>query len=293
MVYSIDEGPRYIIKKISTNVDSVFDKELFFELNDDYNKYIGDYYSPFKIRKLLEKLDELIDNNNLQFVEHNVQETFENDSISITFNVFEGKKTLVERVNITGNTITNEEVIRGELILDEGDPFTKLNLDKSIAKIKSRNIFKSVNFKVSDGSEQNLKVIDIVVEEKPTGEISAGAGIGTDGGMFAFNIKENNWLGQGKSLGFDVEVDSRSFNGTLSYTDPNYNFLGNSISYSISSEDNDKPDQGYENSIISAGIGTSFEQFKDVVTSLGINASYDDLRTDNTATDLKKTKWKF
>ena len=65
-----------------------------------------------------------------------------------------------------------------------------------------------MNFKVSDGSEQNLKVIDIVVEEKPTGEISAGAGIGTDGGMFAFNIKENNWLGQGKSLGFDVEVDS-------------------------------------------------------------------------------------
>ena len=93
-------------------------------------------------------------------------------------------------------------------------------------------------------------------------------------------------MGQGKSLGFDVEVDSESFNGTLSYTDPNYNFLGNSISYSISSEDNDKPDQGYENSIISAGIGTSFEQFKDVVTSLGINASYDDLRTDNTATDL-------
>ena len=294
LVYSIDEGPRYIIKKISTNVDSVFDKELFFELNDDYNKYIGDYYSPFKIRKLLEKLDELIDRNNLQFVEHNVQETFENDSISITFNVFEGKKILVERINITGNTITNEEVIRGELILDEGDPFTKLNLDKSIAKIKSRNIFKSVNFKVSDGSEQNLKVIDIVVEEKPTGEISAGAGIGTDGGMFAFNIKENNWLGQGKSLGFDVEVDSESFNGTLSYTDPNYNFLGNSISYSISSEDNDKPDQGYENSIISAGIGTSFEQFKDVVTSLGINASYDDLRTDNTATDsLKKQSGNF
>ena len=178
--------------------------------------------------------------------------------------------------------------------MDEGDPFTKLNLDKSIAKIKSRNIFKSVNFKVSDGSEQNLKVIDIVVEEKPTGEISAGAGIGTDGGMFAFNIKENNWLGQGKSLGFDVEVDSESFNGTLSYTDPNYNFLGNSISYSISSEDNDKPDQGYENSIISAGIGTSFEQFKDVVTSLGINASYDDLRTDsNASSSLKKQSGNF
>ena len=79
LIYSIDEGNRYIIKKISTNVDSVFDKELFFDLNKNYEKYIGEYYSPFKIKKLLENLDQLIDKNNLQFVEHNVQETFDED----------------------------------------------------------------------------------------------------------------------------------------------------------------------------------------------------------------------
>ena len=290
LIYSIDEGNRYIIKKISTNVDSVFDKELFFDLNKNYEKYIGEYYSPFKIKKLLENLDQLIDKNNLQFVEHNVQETFDEDKIIITFNVFEGKKTLVERINIIGNNITNEEVIRGELILDEGDPFTKLNLDKSIAKIQARNIFKKVDVNVTDGSKNNLKVIDVIVEEKPTGEISAGAGIGTDGGMFAFNIKENNWLGQGKSVAFDVEVDSESLSGTLSFVDPNYNFLGNSINYFVSSESNDKPDQGYENTIISSGIGTSFEQYKNMVTSLGLNASFDDLRTDNTASDSLKNK---
>ena len=91
--------------------------------------------------KLLEELDELIDNNNLQFVEHNVQEIIEGDAINIILNIFEGEKTLVERINITGNNITNEDVIRGELILDEGDPFTKLNLEKSISEIKDRNIF--------------------------------------------------------------------------------------------------------------------------------------------------------
>ena len=290
LIYSIDEGSRYIIKKISTNVDSVFDKQIFFELNNEYEKYIGDYYSPFKIKKLLDNLDELIEKNNLQFVEHNVQESFEGDKILITFNVFEGRKTLVERINIVGNTITNEEVVRGELILDEGDPYTKLNLEKSISEIKARGIFKSVNYKISDGSEKNLKIIDIEVEEKPTGEISAGAGVGTDGGMFAFNIRENNWLGQGKSVAFDIEVDSESLNGTISFVDPNYNFLGNSLNYFVSSETNDKPDQGYENTIISAGIGTSFEQYKDITTSLGINASYDDLRTDNTASSSLKSK---
>ena len=143
LIYSIDEGKRYIINKISTNVDSVFDKKLFFPLNKSFfEKYAGDYYSPFKIKKLLEELDELIADSNLQFVEHNVQEIIEGDQINIVLNVIEGEKNLVERINITGNSITNEDVIRGELILDEGDPFTKLNLEKSIAEIKDRKYSK-------------------------------------------------------------------------------------------------------------------------------------------------------
>ena len=70
--------------------------------------------------------------------------------------------------------------------MDEGDPFTKLNLDKSISNLKSRNIFKQLT-QVSNGSTINdLKIIDIRVDEQPTGEISAGAGVGTEGGSFAF-----------------------------------------------------------------------------------------------------------
>ncbi len=294
LTYSVEEGKRYTMNKISTNVDPVYDKDLFFPLNKNFQKFIGEYYSPFKVKKLLEEIDELIEFNNLQFTEHNVQETIEGDSINIVFNIFEGAKTLVERINIKGNTITNEDVIRGELILDEGDPFTKLNLDKSIAELKARGIFKQVNYEVIDGSKNNLKIININVEEKPTGEISAGAGIGTNGGSFAFNVQENNWLGQGKKVGFEIEVDQESLSGTLNYTDPNYNFLGNSLSYYVSSEDNDKPDQGYENSVISAGISTSFEQYKDVIANLGLSATYDDLKTLNTASDsLKKQSGSF
>ena len=181
LVYTIDAGKRYIFKKISTNVDPTFDKNLFFELNKDYQKIIGDYYSPFKIKKLLESIDEVIEKNNLQFVEHNVEEIVDGDGIEVKFNIYEGNKVLVERINILGNNITNEEVIRGELLVDEGDPFTNLNLDKSIAKIKAKNIFRTVKSKVVEGSTSDMKLIDIEVEEKPTGEISAGAGVGTNG----------------------------------------------------------------------------------------------------------------
>ena len=294
ITFSIDEGKRYIVQKISTNVDDVFDKKIFFPLNELYKEYIGQYYSPFKIKQLLEEVDEIIINNNLQFVEHNVQESFEEDKINIVFNIFESEKILVERIDITGNNVTSEEVIRSELILDEGDPFTILNLDKSIAEIKDRRIFKNVTYEVVDGTKNNLKQIIINVEEKPTGEISAGAGVGTNGGTFAVNVQENNWLGEGKTIGFDLEVDAETLSGTFYYSNPNYNFLGNSLNYSLSSTDNDKPDQGYENSIISAGIGTSFEQYKNVIATLGLNASYDDLRTFTSASDsLKKQEGSF
>ena len=216
------------------------------------------------------------------------------NSINIKFNIFEGEKVLVERINILGNNVTNESVIRSELLVDEGDPYTNLGLEKSVSNIKSRNIFKTVNTKVKEGSSNNLKIIDINVEEQPTGEITAGAGVGTDGGSIAFTVSENNWLGEGKNIGVNVELDADTLRGTLSYNDPNYDFLGNSISYYVSSETNDKPTQGYENTVTSAGISTRFEQYKDVYAKLGISGSYDDLRTDSTASDsLKKQSGNF
>ena len=142
--------------------------------------------------------------------------------------------------------------------------------------------------------QTNLKVININVEEQPTGEIGAGAGIGTSGGTLAFNIKENNWLGEGKALAFEVQLDDESIAGNLTFSDPNYDFLGNSLYYSVANEQNDRPNQGYENSIISASIGTSFEQYRDVDVNLGISASFDDLKTERLRFSIfKKTIGNF
>ena len=130
-----------------------------------------------------------------------------------------------------------------------------------------------------NGSKNNLKLINIDVEEMPTGELSAGAGIGTEGGSFEASVSENNWLGEGKILDFNISTDSESLSGKLNYTDPNYNFLGNTLNYFVSSSENDKPDQGYENTLLAAGVNTSFEQFNDIYTNLGISVSHDDLTT--------------
>ena len=105
----------------------------------------------------------------------------------------------MERINIKGNFLTDEKVIRNKLIIDEGDAYNDLLFDRSIQKVKSMNIFKSVVYKSKTEDNFN-KTIDIVVEEKPTGEIFAGAGTGTTGSSITAGLKENNYLGLGIKL---------------------------------------------------------------------------------------------
>ena len=294
LTYTINAGNRYRINKISTNVTDVLDKNIFTPLNKNYRKNVGKYYSPFIVKRLLDDLDLLIADNDIQFIEHSVNEILEDGNIEIKINVYEGEKKLVEKINIIGNTVTNENVIRSELLLDEGDPFSNLKLEQSIASIKSRNIFATVKSKVSDGANNNQKIIEILVEEQPTGEISAGAGIGTNGGSFSFNITENNWLGRGVNVTTNAEVSAETFTGGIEFTDPNYNFSGNSLTYFLVNSSNDKSSSGFKNNIFTTGIGTKFEQYRDIYLSPSLRLSSDTLKVDSTASEsMKKQKGTF
>ena len=290
LTYTINAGTRYRVNKISTNVSDVLDKKLFIPLEKNFNEIIGKYYSPFRTKKLLEELDLLIAKNDLQFIEHSINEILENDSIEIKVNIFEGEKQLVEKINILGNTVTDEAVIRSELELDEGDPFNNLKLSQSIAKLKGRKLFRRVEKTVKEGTVKNQKIIQIEVEEQPTGEISAGAGIGTNGGSLAFSVKENNWLGRGIRVDTDVNVSKTVFTGGIDITDPNYNFSGNAVSFFLRNTTNYSLICKNKNNIVTLGIGTPFEQYRDVFISPAISYSYDDLKLQDTASKSMKNQ---
>jgi outer membrane protein insertion porin family len=124
-------------------------------------------------------------------------------------------------------------------MLDEGDPFSEILMNKSINNLKNLNFFKSVESKIIDNSENKTKSIDILVEEKPTGEIYAQAGAGTNGGSFGFGVKENNFLGNGISLDSNFELSSNSLKGKFSITNPNYNNSDKSLFVSAEATEND------------------------------------------------------
>ncbi len=294
LTYSINAGDRFRIKKLSTNIDPVFDSSIFAELKDEFTTFAGEYYSPFKIQKILKKIDKIVDLNELQFVQQTVLETVDGKNIDIEFKIFEGPKIQIERVNIFGNTVTSDSVIRSELMLDEGDPYSKLKLSKSISELKARNIFKTVNERIIDGSEKDLKVLEITVEEKPTGEIAAGAGVGTEGTSFSFTVQENNYLGKGLTVDATLSASEESLRGGLNISNPNYNYSGNLVYGGITSTTNDKPSSGYENTITNLNLGTKFEQYEDLYFTPGLDLSFDDLRVDGTASEkLKKQAGDF
>ena len=105
--------------------------------------------------------------------------------------------------------------------IDEGDPFNELLNAKSINKLRSLNIFGSININVKDGETNNTKILDVEVEEKPTGEISLGAGYGSEGGTLGFAVSENNFLGKNIKLSANLRTSEDTIKGSFAVTNTN------------------------------------------------------------------------
>jgi outer membrane protein insertion porin family len=295
LTYNIDSGKRFRFEDVSLKLSEGLDKNSFAEITKDFPKLKNKHYSPKKIKKILDKINKLSTKKDLQFINSELIETIKNDKLSVIINVTEGQKFYVERINIIGNNITEDNVVRGELIVDEGDPYSLLLLDKSVNNIKSRNIFSSVKKTVYDGSSSDLKIITIEVEEKATGEIFAGAGVGSSGGSVGGGIKENNFLGRGIRLDANLNVSETAIRGRFSVSNPNYNYSGNEISFTAQSTKTSKMDTfGYDSSKTGFSLGTTFEQYEDIFISPEFSSYYETLSTnDNASKALKQQEGSY
>ena len=290
LTYSINAGKRYKFNKIFADVSEALDKSAFHSLESEFNKLVGGYYSQRKLNSLLEKIDKLSEQKELQFINHRVLETLNGDGVEVKIIIFEGKKFIIEKINIAGNTITNDSVIRGELLVDEGDPYSELLVNKSINKIKGRNLFGKVEQKTLTGSTSGFKILEINVEEKATGEIMAGAGVGTEGTSFQFAVSENNWLGRGINLRSSLDLSEEKISGNIKVSNPNYNFSGNAVSTSLDVSSTDRTaTTGYKSSRTGFSLGISFEQYENIFFSPEIAVSHEDIEVESTASsNIKK-----
>ena len=181
------------------------------------------------------------------------------------------------------------------LEVDEGDPFNKLLNAKSINNIKARGIFQKVDSKVVDTADGNLKNIEITVEEKATGEILVGAGVGSEGGTAQFSVSENNFLGKGVKLSTGFRISETRLRGNFTVTNPNFNYTDKALFTDIFVTDTDKmADSGYESTNAGFSLGTAFEQYDDFFFSPTFSTKYEELSTNSSASaNLKKQKGSY
>jgi outer membrane protein insertion porin family len=289
LIFNIDSGNKYQFGEVKIEENSDLSSENLIFFQKKFSKLEGKKYSQKKILSLIDELNDFTLQNDFIFINADFTEIVKSDDkINIVVNFKETEKNYVQRINILGNYITDEKVIRNNLIVDEGDPFNKILFEKSIANIKAKNIFSNVNYEVISEKDQE-KIINLTVEEKATGEIFAGAGTGTTGTSFTAGIKENNYLGLGIKLDTNVTLTDDSIKGKFSVINPNYNNSDKSIKTSIESSTNDfMTSSGYKTSRTGITIGTEFEQFSDLYVNLELSNFYEDLETSSNATNIVK-----
>ena len=296
LVYNINAGDYHYFNDLKLELPIDYNIEDFDKIQNTFTKLKGEKYSIDDFNKILSNIEKIASMRLYDFIDAKVdEEVIENNKINFTFKVSDSTKFYVERVNILGNYTTIEEVIRNKLIVDEGDPLNTLLYNKSIDNIRSLNIFGKVSGKIKDGSNENLKIIDINVEEKPTGEISLAAGVGTSGSVIGGGITEKNFLGKGINLKTNLEISEESVKGQFVYSKPNFAYTDNSLFTTLKSTSTDNMSaNGYKVSEIGFSLGTEFEQFENLFFSPSIETSIEDLETNSTASNsLKKQEGSY
>ena len=294
--YNINAGNIYKINKTNLLLPKDYDEENFLDVKKTLKKLETKRYSFNKVSKVVDEIDKVSLRKQYEFINASINaEVVDDNLINLTFEISETERKFVERINIYGNNVTEEKVIRNQIITDEGDPYNKLLEIKSINNIKGLNIFKSVKSKVEDGPTPQQKIINIAVEEKPTGEIALGAGVGTDGTTLGFAVTENNYLGKGIRLNTSLRLSQDTVRGRFQVDNPDWRSSGRALSTNIQSTSVDKlSDNGYKSNKTGFSFGTRFEQYENVFISPNISAYSETLSTNSSASEnLKKQEGSY
>ena len=296
LIFNIDSGDQYFFNEFNLNLPPDYDKSDFKKIEKIFEKLKNEVYSLDNLNQILKEIDKVASGRLYDFIDAKVEEEIiDNNKINFTFNVIDSEKFYVEKINILGNFNTIEEVIRNRLIVDEGDPLNNLLYAKSIDNIKSLRIFKTVKSEIKDGSDSNLKIVDIIVEEQPTGEVSLLAGVGTTGTSVGGGIIEKNFLGKGVNLDANLEISEETVKGRFIYSKPNFAYTDNTLFTSVKATSSDfLTDQGYKTKETGFSIGTSFEQYENLFFSPEISVALEDLETNSKASSqLKKQEGNY
>ena len=221
ITFTIDEGKPYTFGDVK--VDSTVKGIDSSVLNEKLTTKASETFSSKEIESSIDGLTKTLGDQGYAFVDiaPDIKRHPETQTIDLTYNIKEGPRVYVERVNITGNVRTLDEVIRREFRLAEGDAFSTSKLARTEQRLKNLGFFEKVDINTQPGTAPDKTVVNVDVQEKSTGEISLGAGFSTvDGAIADVGIKENNLLGRGQNLRLKAMLGTRRQQYDIGFTEP-------------------------------------------------------------------------
>jgi outer membrane protein insertion porin family len=292
LTFSINSGIKYKfgdfdLKKIGVSYeDKVINEIRIISIKLLENQI----YSTEIINKLNRQVTNYLESKKYNNFEIDIQELKKEDKINIAFQISDSQKVLINKININGNSITEEKVIRDNMLLAEGDYLNLTKAKKSVDDIKAKQLFSKVEYKIENTEKKDFKDFNLFVKEQPTGSITAGFGYGTNGGIFEAGINERNFLGQGINLNFNGRLSTEKISGVFSYNDPNFKNTSKELAMSLYSEKDEYKNAGYDNKRVGTNLSTRYEIYEDIYFRPNIGIQHDSLDITGTVSNLLRSR---
>ena len=221
ITFTVDEGERYKFGHIAMNIGL---KDL---TRDDLEPLLtthdGDWYNVDEVDNSVNKLTAAVGDRGYAFIDIRplINRHKDEHTLDLTYDIAEGPRVYVERVDVQGNVTTLDKVIRREMVLAEGDAFNTSKVKRSEQNLKNLGFFKTAEVTNVQGSAPDRTVLNVKVEEQSTGEISVGAGYSSAYGLLGnFGIRQRNFLGRGQDVSIQGTLAQYEQNASISFTEP-------------------------------------------------------------------------
>lgn len=256
VTFNIREGQSYRMGNLS--VTSQFPGANPADFQGAINIRQGVRYSPRIIDNAITRMENLASDQGLRFVRIEPVLTRDNANliVNVEFVISRGERVFVERIDIEGNQTTLDRVIRRQFDVVEGDPMDARQIRAAAERIRATGFFADVQVGGRQGTTPEQLIVDVDVEEQPTGSLGFSASYSTDGGPgLAVNFSETNFLGRGQALsaGFNTSDGSQSLN--FSFLEPA--FLRRDLAFGVSAYYGVSQDDESDAESITYGVGTS------------------------------------
>jgi outer membrane protein insertion porin family len=223
ITFNIDEGPKYRFGDV--DVESALPSVNLPALRKVIMSRPGRVYDAQRIEKTAEALTVTASQEGYAFAQ--VKPRFDRDEVSrrinVTYVIEEGPRVYIERINIVGNFRTQDQVIRREFNVAEGDAFNRLLVEAAKRRLKALGFFKSVDIDTQPGSSPDRVVLVVTVVEQPTGELSFGAGYSTSEGIIGdISVTERNLMGKGQYVRLSFSGSLERAQADFSFTQPHF-----------------------------------------------------------------------